>query len=234
MDCGTLLNDPEGPDNEHPDITDDNEDDNEGTEDSENRVPDNGGPDNEFNLEGESEDTAASKGSSAGVTAGGIVAGIVAVVVVVVGILVVILVWWKRRMKRLPPTDNEESSSSQPAVDNEVQIVKCFEITDNPMHSVGINRPVGRRDGSVEDFKLTDNPVYGVGIDQAALSVPMGTPERNLVLYVPPKRSSLQGIEEPVTGQGNSTLEIPRDLSGGSNGVNEYNPNENEEDCPHT
>ena len=79
----------------------------------------------------------------------------------------------------------------------------------------------------VEDFKLTDNPVYGVSIDQAALSVTMGTPERNLVLYVPPKKSSLQGIEEPVTGQGNATLEMPRDLSGGSNGINE-------EDCPHT
>jgi len=132
------------------------------------------------------------------------------------------------------PVGGQQHSSPQSAAERREGSVEHFELTDNPVYGVGVDQPAERRDGSVEDFKLTDNPVYGVGIAQAALSVTMGTPEHNLVLYAPPKKSSLQGIKEPVTGQGNATLEIPRDLSGGINGVNEYNPYENEEDCPHT
>ena len=213
MDCGTLLNDPEGPDSEHPNITDDNEDDNEGTdsndEDSDSGDPDSGGSDNEVDSEGESEDTAASKGSSAGVTAGGVVAGIVAVVVVVVGILVVILVWWKRRMKRLPPTDNEESSSCQPAVDNEVQVHPDVHF---------------------------DNPVYSSGVELTELS--HVDPEHNLInpLYGEAMAHNSQAGTVALTGHEYAVLEKPYNVigGGGASDCNHYGSENVYSECQNT
>ena len=226
MDCGTRLNRPEGPDSEHPNITNDNEGDDKGTdsndEDSDSGDPNNGGPDNggpdsgdpnnggpEVDSEGESEDTAASKGSSAGITAGGIVAGIVAVVVVVVGILVVILVWWKRRMKRLPPTDNKESSSCQPAVDNEVQVHPDVHF---------------------------DNPVYSSGVELTELS--HVDPEHNLInpLYGEAMAHNSQAGTVALTGHEYAVLEKPYSVigGGGASDCNHYGSENVYSECQNT
>ena len=91
----------------------------------------------------------------------------------------------------------------------------------------GYTRPVGGQqhsspqlaaEGSVDEFEVVD-PEYGTGVDwQQALLSTVGTPEHN------PQRRA-----EPVTGREYTTLEMP---TGGSNGVNEYNPYENEEGSP--
>lgn len=229
VDCGTLLNDPESPDTEHPNITDDNEDDNEGAdsdsdnedpdsedpdnEDSDNEVPDNKNPDNKVDSEGEGEDAAANKGSSAGVMTGVVVAGSVAVVVVVVvvGILVVVLVWWKRRKKRkMSPTDTVETSSSQPAVDNDTQ--------------------------THPDFHF-DNPVYSSGVELTELS--HTDPEHNLInpLYDEAMAPNSQAGTVALTGHEYAVLEKPCNVIGGgrASDCNQYgSENGYSGDCQHT
>ena len=75
------------------------------------------------------------------------------------------------------------------------------------------------------------NPVYGMGVGQPEPPATVGTLEYNLInpLYTPAVEPSSQGRAEPATGQEYATLEMP---SGGSNGVNEYNPYENEKGLP--
>lgn len=221
VDCETLRNDPESPDTEHPNITDDNEDDNEGadsdsdnedpdSEDPDNEDPDNENPDNKVDSEGEGEDAAANKGSSAGVMTGVVVAGTVAVVVVVVvvGILVVVLVWWKRRM--MPSTHNDETSSSQPAVDKDAQ--------------------------THPDFHF-DNPVYSSGVELTELS--HMDPEHNLInpLYDEAMAPNSQASTVALTGHEYAVLEKSFNVigGGGASDCNQYgSENGYSGDCQHT
>ena len=103
----------------------------------------------------------------------------------------------------------------------------------------GYTRPVGGQQHSppqpaVErretDFELA-NPVYGMGVAQPEPPATVGTPEHNLSnpLYALAAEPSSQGRAETTTGQEYATLGMP---TGGNNGVNEYNPYENEEGPP--